>query len=186
MLGIGPWCAMHGQEFSCSIAARCSLPLNDPAQLSYHLDLGYADTSWTIDWLRIDYAAAYLFKTIDDFTLEEQTRSVGLAFGWYMHRRERLEMRVGIQLRYNRIERSVFTGPSGWAYGSYTAQCMGSEVPVQIALRLGRSSPFHFFVEAVPGYSHVLSQRSFDRPDTSMRVRNTLSMALLSGFRLRI
>ena len=78
MLGIGPWCAMHGQDFSCSIAARCSLPLNDPPQRSYHLDLGYADTSWTIDWLRIDYAAAYLFKTIDDFTLDEQTRSGGL------------------------------------------------------------------------------------------------------------
>lgn len=177
---------MHGQDFSCSIAARCSLPLNDPPQRSYHLDLGYADTSWTIDWLRIDYAAAYLFKTIDDFTLDEQTRSGGLACGWYLFQSHRIEIRTGFQLRYTRTRRWVGLGFSNYHAGAYVAQCVASEVPMQVALRMGRSSAFHFFVEAVPGYSHVLFQRSYDRPDPSMRLRSTLSMALLAGFRLRI
>ena len=49
-----------------------------------------------------------------------------------------------------------------------------------------RSSPFHFFVETVPDYPHVLSQWSYGYPDPSMRVRSTLNMALHTGFRLRI
>jgi hypothetical protein len=183
---IGAWCDMPGQDLSISMAARCSLPLNDPAQPGYHLDLGYADTSWTIDWLRVDYATAYLFKTIDVITVDEQTRSVGLACGWHLFQGHRIEMRTGLQLRYASIRRWAGLGFSNYNAGAYVAQCVGSEVPVQIALRLGRSSPFHFFVEAVPGYSHVLSQRSFDRPEHTMRVRSTLNMAFLAGFRMQV
>ncbi len=186
LLCIGPWCGMYGQEFTFSMAARCSIPLNDPARQSYHLDLGYADTSWTIDWLRINYASAYLFKIIDVFTVNERTRSAGLACGWYLHRGKRLEMRAGIQLRYDQIERSVFTGPIGWASGAYSAGCVGYEVPVQVALRLGRSGPFQLFVETVPGYTGVISQRGYDRPDPSMRIRNTLNLAMLAGISVRM
>lgn len=177
---------MYGQEFTFSMAARCSLPLNDPPQRSYHLDLGYADTTWFIDWLRIDHAAAHLFRTIDVITVDEQTRSVGLACGWHLFQGHRIEMRTGLQLRYARIRRWVGLGFSNYNAGAFVAQCVGSEVPVQIALRLGRCSPFHFFVEAVPGYSHVLSQRSFVRPDHTMRVRSTLNMAFLVGFRVQV
>jgi hypothetical protein len=148
--------------------------------------MSYADTSWVVDWLRVDYAAAYLFEGIDQFTVKDRTRSIGLGVGQCLPQGQRLQLRVGLQLRFSMINRSVKTGFSNWDAGVYEAHGVSCEIPLSLAWRVWRSWPLHVFVEGTPGYTTIVLQRTHERPDAAMKVRSNPSIAVLAGFMIQL
>jgi hypothetical protein len=170
------------QELYFSVAARCSIPLNSPFQRSFYFDISYVDTTWVVDWIKVDFAPAYLFTTIDQFTVNDRTSSIGVGGGKASYLSSRVELRVGLMLRYLYIERFVKTGSSNRDEGSYSSQGVGIEMPWRLTWRVWNASPLHFFVEGTPGFTKVIRQRTYGRPDPAMKVRSNPSLAVVAGF----
>lgn len=168
------------QELYLSVADRCSIPLNGPPQRSFHFGVIYTDSAWVIDWLRVDHAPTFLFTTIDQITVQDRTNSFGLGGGKCIRMNRRLELRMGFQLRYHIIHRSVDTGFSSYG-GSFYAQAVGCEIPVWLSWRVWSAWPLHLFIEGTPGYAGVIGQSTYDRPDPSMKVRSSPSLAVSAG-----
>lgn len=179
-------CEARCQDLSLAFAARCSIPHNGPLQRGFHVDVSYADTSWLVDWVRVEYAPAYLFKGIDQFTINDRSRSIGFGGGKCIRLGQSLELRTGLQLRFSMINRSVKTGFSNWDAGVYEAHGVSCEIPLSLAWGVWRSWPLHVFVEGTPGHTTIVLLRTHERPDAAMKVRSNPSIAVLAGFMIQL